>query len=177
MKNLFFLFTITLLFSCSDSVEIPITENTSFIELEGTWNLTSLTSEYTTKVTSRVLSYDSKSNIHGEDYNFSFNFSQNSNKYTTKGAVKIVTKTKINDKVETTNHNATAIQGLSAGKWEVKGKELIFKNGNSNVIQSKFTVESFSKNRMVLKQDLSENKVVDNDVIKTEGTATIVLER
>ena len=91
--------------------------------------------------------------------------------------MKIVTKTKINDKVETTNHNATAIQGLSAGKWEVKGNELIFKNGNSNVIQSKFTVESFSKNRMVLKQDLSENKVVDNDVIKTEGTATIVLER
>ncbi|XRE44607.1 hypothetical protein ACIVBQ_002811 [Tenacibaculum discolor] len=176
MKKLFFLFTITLLFSCSDSIEIPINENAS-IKPEGTWNLTSLTSEYTTKVTSRVLSYESKSNIHGEDYNFSFNFLQNSNKYTTKGTVKIVTKTKINDKVETTNHKATVIQGLSAGKWEVSGNELIFKNGNSNVIQSKFTIESFSKNRMVLKQDLSENKVENNDVIAITGTATILLER
>ncbi|CAM1365332.1 Lipocalin-like domain-containing protein [Tenacibaculum sediminilitoris] len=177
MKKIFFIFTIALLFSCSDSVEIP-TSNVSTSDIEGVWNLTSLTSEVNTKVTSLDSSYENESiTTHGEEYNFSFNFSQNPNVYTTEGTLNVVTETVINDETETTKHEANTVQGLSTGEWKVSGKNLIFKKGDNGAIQSKFTIEWFSKNKMVLKRNLSENKVKNNSFIVVTGASTIILER
>lgn len=123
MKNLIkliTLFSITLFFaSCSSSDDAPQVNSK---DLLGTWNLTEVTTEGTTKSTGNGVTIESTYTSLGKDYNAKLIFSENPNKFQSSGSYTSVVTTTTLGQESTINVPINNIIG--AGDWEITGNTL-----------------------------------------------------
>ncbi|MGQ3678324.1 MULTISPECIES: hypothetical protein [Tenacibaculum] len=172
MKKILFVFSISfLLFSCSDSNDLVEISND---DLVGKWNLIELTSNVTNKFSYQGNTVKSTTSIYGKNYNFSMTFSDNPNEYSTEGSLTIVTETNTNGEVETQEIESGSIMDLESGEWEIKGNKLITKN---NDVSSEIIIDSYTENKLVLKQKINETQTVQGVGVEIVGNATVILER
>ncbi|AZJ31815.1 Lipocalin-like domain-containing protein [Tenacibaculum mesophilum] len=172
MKKILFVFSISfLLFSCSDSNDLVEISNEDLI---GKWNLIDLTSNVTNKFSYQGNTVNSTTAVYGKNYNFSMTFSENPNEYSTEGSLTLVTKTNTNGEVDTQETESSSIMDLESGEWEIKGNKLITK---SNGVSSEMIIDSYTENKLVLKQKINETQTVQGVGVKIVGNATVILER
>lgn len=172
MKKLLYFFTLCLFISCSDSESI-VEVNES--DLLGTWDLTALTSSVEAKTTFQGISSTSKTKLTGKDISSQFTFTQNPNEYQAYGKMTIVSETTSLLGNQTDEYETESVNGLENGTWEIDGDNLTLIGQDSQEIILK--VDSYTDNKLVLKQKVNESQSINGATINITGSATLKFER
>lgn len=172
MKKLFYLLTLFLVISCSDSeTVVDITE----VDLLGTWNLTKYEQDIILKIDYGIINAETDTQIYGKNFDFTLSFTDTPNEFITNG--EFISVVEYNDgtgNVENYDYETSSIDDINSGNWNLEDNILTISSDNKYL---DLVIDSYSENKMVLKHSLNETYTDDGASFEAKTNYLIVLER
>ncbi len=173
MKKLLLLFVSTLLFiSCSDESNNNVDVNQN--DLVGTWSLTKFDLDATTSGSSQGIDFSSNIKSIGKDYNLTITFTENPKEFTVDGSFTLVSTTNIAGDIDTVEEEVSTISELNSGEWKIENNQLLLIGDN---ISSGININSFTGNKIILKQPVDFNRTEQGGTIKIKSETTFIFEK